>query len=410
MRDDGWTSDIGTNGSPRRQDTATPIPGLDVAIAKRYSRTKLGVLLGGTAWSLARLAWFSSGRRSVRLREALTATVPDPRFGGAAYVGVTTVLGWIGGLPVAYFGGHLVERRFGLTKQRDRAWLADEAKGLGLTLAVQVPLTTAVYALIRRRPRDWWVVLAGATVPFGVLLSALGPVLIMPIFNRFEVLRDPALAARVQALAFRAGVPIADVYQMDMSRQTEKPNAFFTGLGATKRIVLSDTLIDGFTPDEIEGIVAHELGHQVHGDIWRLVALGGGMGFAGAYALHRLAPLLIGRTRDRTGVTSLGDEASLPLLALLMTLLGFVAAPAQAAVSRAIERRTDGYALDLTRNGDAYASAMERLAVRALADPDPPSAVVFFLYSHPPIARRIAAARDHAAAGRTAEHVAGEVD
>jgi STE24 endopeptidase len=374
------------------------IPGLDVAKAKRYSRTRLVVLLLGTAGTVARLAWFAFSGRSARLRRAAAAVAPTPRLAPPAYVAAATLLSWLTSLPLAYLGGHRVERRFGLTKQSDRGWLGDQLKGLGLGLAFQVPLVTGAYAVIRRRPRDWWAILAGATVPLAVLLSNLAPVLILPIFNRFEPVRDRALADRVRRLADRAGVGIADVFEMDMSRQTEKPNAFFTGLGNTKRIVLSDTLVERFDAAEVDGVVAHELGHQVHGDIWRLIALGGGLGVGGAYALHRLAPPLVRRTSARTGVTHLGDEASLPLLGLVMVLVGFVAAPVQAAFSRAIERRTDRYALALTGDGEAYASTMVRLAAQSLADPDPPAPVVFFLYSHPPIAERIAAARAFAAA------------
>jgi len=143
-------------------------------------------------------------------------------------------------------------------------------------------------------------------------------------------------------------------------------------------------------------VVAHELGHQVHGDIWRLIAFGTSLTVAGAYAISRLAPPLVRRTAHETGVRDLGDAASLPLLALVGTAVGFVSAPMQAAFSRAIERRTDRYALDLTENGAAYASAMERLAALSLTDPDPSPAEVFFLYSHPPIGDRIRAAREFA--------------
>ena len=373
------------------------IPGLDVAKAKRYSRTRLAVLLISTGWTVARLAWFGLSGRSVRVRRAVEACVPDQRLGGALYVAVVTMLSWLTSLPVGYFGEHRVERRFGLTKQSDRAWFGDELKGLALTLALQAPLVSGAYAVIRRRPRDWWLVLAGATVPLTVVLGNLAPVLIMPLFNRFEPLADRALAARVRRLAARSGVPIADVYQMDMSRQSEKPNAFFAGLGNTKRIVLGDTLIDRFAPAEVDAVVAHELGHQVHADVWRLIGFFGGLGFAGAYALQRLAGPLVRRTAVRSGVREIGDEASLPLLGLIMVVLGFVAAPLSAAFSRAIERRTDRYALELTGDGEAYAAAMARLATQSLADPDPPAPVVFFLYSHPPIAERIAAARAFAA-------------
>jgi STE24 endopeptidase len=191
-------------------------------------------------------------------------------------------------------------------------------------------------------------------------------------------------------------VRISDVYEMDMSRQSEKPNALFTGLGATKRIVLGDTLLERFEPDEIEAVVAHELGHQVRGDIWRLIGFGAGAGFGAAWSLSRLAPTVLRRTERRTGVGEVGDVASLPILALIMTVIGFVLLPIQAAFSRAMERRADRYALELTRDGEAYARTMERLAALALADPAPPRPVVLFLYSHPPIADRIRAAREAA--------------
>lgn len=373
--------------------TPVEIPGLDVAKAKRYSRTRLIMLLVGTLWSLARLVWFALGGRSARLRRAAERVVPDRRLATPAYLAAATLLSWLSGLPVAYLGGHRVERRFGLTKQSDRGWLVDQLKGVGLGVVLQVPLLAGAFAVIRRRPRDWWAILAGATVPLAVVLSNLAPTLIMPLFNRFEPLSDAAGAARVKALATKAGVPIADVFRMDMSRQTEKPNAFFAGLGNTKRIVLSDTLIDRFEPAEVDSVVAHELGHQVHGDIWRMIAFGGGMGVGAAYLTSRLAPPLVARTSARTGVATIADPASLPLLGLVTALLGFLAAPLQAAFSRAIERRTDRFALELTGDGEAQARTDERLAVQSLADPDPAAAVVFFLYSHPPIAERIAAAR-----------------
>jgi STE24 endopeptidase len=384
------------------------IPGLDVAKAKRYSRIQLTVLLISTVWTIARLAWFALSGRSARTRSAVATAVPDRRLAGPLFVALVTVLTWLTGLPVRYAGGHRVERRFGLTKQSDGAWLGDELKGVALSLFLQVPLITGAYAVIRRRPRDWWLVLAGATVPLTVLLGNLAPVLIMPIFNKFEPLADRALVARVRRLAARAGVPITDVYRMDMSRQTEKPNAFFAGLGNTKRIVLGDTLVDRFAPVEVDAVVAHELGHQVHGDIWRMIGMLGGLGFAAAYALQRLAEPLVRRTAARSSVREVGDEASLPLLSLIMVAFGFVAAPLSAAFSRAIERRTDRYALELTGDGEAYAAAMARLATQALADPDPPAPVVFFLYSHPPIAERIAAAREFAASSRRGSLERGE--
>jgi STE24 endopeptidase len=375
---------------------AVEIPGLDVAKAKRYSRTKLAVLLLSTLWSVARLAWFASDRRAARLKASIARGVPDGRLTAPAFFTVTMAFSWLSSLPVAYVAGYQVERRFGLTKQSTSGWLGDQAKALLLGLLLQTPLLTAAYAVMRRRPRDWWLIIAGASVPLTVALSNLAPVLVMPLFNRFQRLRDEALAARVRELAARSGVRISDVYEMDMSRQSEKPNAMFTGLGNTKRIVLGDTLLAGFSPDEVEAVVAHELGHQVHGDIWRLIGFGAAAGFGIAWLLSQIAPAVVRRTRERTGVSEVADEASLPQLTLLMTAMGLVLMPVQAAFSRAMERRADRFAVALTRNGDAYSRAMEGLAAQSLADPDPPRPVVVMLYSHPPIVERIRAAREAA--------------
>ena len=370
------------------------IPGLDIPRAKRYARTRLAVLLASSAWSVARLVWFASNRRAARLEAAIAQKAPDRRLTTPGFVAAWTALSWCSSLPAAFLGGYVVERRFGLTRQPVRGWLTDQAKGLLVALALQVPLVTAAYAVIRRRRHDWWLVLSGAAVPLAVVLSNLAPTLLMPIFNTFTPLRNAALQERIRALSDRAGVTIGDVYQMDMSRQSEKPNALFTGLGNSKRIVLGDTLLERFEDDEIEAVVAHELGHQVHGDIWRLIGFGAGAGFGTAWLLSRLASPVLQRTFRQTGVRQVDDVASLPVLALIMTVTGFILMPIQAALSRAMERRADRYAIELTRDGSAYARAMERLAALALADPDPPRPVVLFLYSHPPIADRIRATRE----------------
>jgi STE24 endopeptidase len=368
------------------------VPELDRRRAKRYSRIRLAMLFGQTVASTGAMAWFALSGRSARLRDVAARVAPDRRLVDAVYLAAISTASWAATLPLDYLRDEVVERRFGLTKQTSANWAGDQVKGQAVNLALGVPLGSAALAVMRRRPRDWWLVLASVTVPVSVVFAQLAPVVLMPLFNRFEPLGDEQLETRIRRLASKAGVSIAAVYRMDMSRQTEKPNAFFTGLGRTKRIVLADTLLDRFAPDEIDGIVAHELGHQVHGDVWRFIAFGSTMGYGAAYATFRLAPRLIAATRRRTGVAAIGDVAALPLVGLVASLVGFVAAPVLAAFSRSVEWRTDRYALTLTGDGDAYARALSRLAVESLADPDPSRFIVFFLYSHPPIARRIAAA------------------
>jgi STE24 endopeptidase len=339
------------------------------------------------------MAWFALSGRSARLRTRVEQRVPDDRLTVPTYLAVASVGAAVASLPFEAVRDLLVERQYGLSKQTTAGWAGDQIKGLAVNLVVGLPLTTGAFWVIRRRPRDWWFVLASATVPVSVVFAQLAPVVLMPIFNRFDVLQDETVQRRIRDLSERAGVPIADVYRMDMSRQTEKPNAFFAGLGRTKRIVLSDTLLDRFEPDEIEGVVAHELGHQVHGDIWRLTALGLAAGYGVSYLAHRVMPRLVEATKGRTGVETLDDVASVPLFALVASTAGFALAPLMAAASRAIEARTDRYAVRLTGDAEAYVRVLTNLAVQSLADPNPSRLVVFFLYSHPPIARRIAEAR-----------------
>jgi STE24 endopeptidase len=377
----------------RRANSQTTIPGLDVAKAKRYSRVRLLCLGLSTVWSLVGLGLFAKDRRAMRLKHWLENRVPDVRLAAPLFLAACSVIAWLAGLLAAFLGGHVVERSFGLTKQTARGWLADQIKAMLVGLVVRTPLLALLFSIIRRRPRDWWLIVAGASAPLIALLSHLAPLLLMPLFNRIVPLRDEALARRLRQLAVRGGVSISDVYEIDMSRQSEKPNAMFTGLGSTKRIVLGDTMLQRFPPEEVEAVVAHELGHQVHGDIWRMIGFSTGATFLAAWVTSLLTPRLIRRTARWTGIADIGDEASLPILGVVTSAIGMALMPIQAAFSRSIERRADRFAIELTGDGETYARTMERLATQSLSDPDPPWPVVVMLYSHPPIAERIQAAR-----------------
>lgn len=365
----------------------------DLKRAHRYRRIKLALYATRLMSSVAFNGWLALSGTSARTHRAIRCNIPDSGFASLTYLAALSGGRWLTRLPLSYVSGHLVERAFGLTNQTGRGWLIEQAKAGVLGTVFNVPLTAAAFAVIRRRPNDWWLVLSGILIPATLLATRLAPVLIAPLFNRFESLDDPELTSRITALGERAGVRIVDVYRMDMSQQTEKANAYFTGLGKSQRIVLADTLLDRFRPDEVEGIVAHELGHQVHGDVWRLVGMFSGVGFGVAYALHRLAPGLIRSSQRRTGIQGPGDVTALPLYSLVMTGIGMTLQPLQAAVSRRIERRTDDFALTLTGDGTSYARAMERLTIQNLDDPDPPRWLIWYAYTHPPAVERIATAR-----------------
>jgi STE24 endopeptidase len=230
-------------------------------------------------------------------------------------------------------------------------------------------------------------------------------VLIMPLFNKYEPIKNRALADRIRALAAGQGVTVSEVQQMDMSKQTKKANAMFTGMGRTKRIVLGDTMLDEFGDDEIEVVLAHELGHQVHRDMWKLIAVSAPTSAVALFATHQLAPRVLRRWGRAWGLDvehGLGDAAALPLLLILTGGVSTALMPLLNGLIRTrVEAPADRYALDLTRKPAAFVGAMEKLARMNLANPSPSALVKYLLYDHPPISERIEAARRWEHANRT---------
>jgi STE24 endopeptidase len=366
----------------------------DPTRAVRYTRVREALFVVDLIWgALSQLLLFVTGR-SAALRALASRSAPRPWLADPLYLLLYGLLNRLLDLPLSYLAGHVVEHRFGLSTQGLRGWARDLLKATALGLAFELPLALLSYWTIRRSPRWWWLILSGLALPFTVVLAQLYPILIAPIFNKFVPLADPALADRVKALAGRAGVQVADVTQMDMSRQTRKANAFFAGLGRTKRIALGDTLVRELTSDEVEVVVAHELAHQVRGDVWKGIALSALATLGAAFLLSRTAQPLLDRLARRSSVRRVDDVASSPLLRLLLTALSLAAMPLANAFSRnMVERPADRFALELTDRPDAFASAMEKLGRMNLSDPSPPRIVELLLYSHPPVASRIAMAR-----------------
>ncbi|MCA1668032.1 MAG: M48 family metallopeptidase [Thermomicrobia bacterium] len=287
--------------------------------------------------------------------------------------------------PLGVYSGWHLPRTYGLSHQSFGSWLADLTKGSAIGGALGLGMIELLYWGLRRLP-DWWWLAGGAVyLLFNVVLSNLAPVLIMPLFNTFTPIADVALRERMLRLAERAGTRVRGVFTMDFSRRTNTGNAFVTGIGGTRRIVLGDTLIANYTPEEVEVVMAHELGHHVHGDIWR------GMAFDTVVTLIGLwiANLLLHAGVDAFGYRSVADVAAFPLFALILSAFGLVAMPLTNAYSRVRERAADAYALSLTGNAPAFVTAMQRLANQNLAEMEPPRWVVFLFYSHPPLAERI---------------------
>lgn len=293
-------------------------------------------------------------------------------------------------LPIAYVRGFAIQKAWHLSNQDAGAWLLDQAKGIGLSLVFSAIAALAFFAVVRWTPRWWWLWGAGAFTALTAVLVFLYPVVIAPLFNRFTPLDDAALTARIESLAVEAGVEIDEVLVADASKRSNAENAYVAGLGATKQVVLYDTLLAGGSEDETIFVVAHELGHEAESHVLKNLAISA-LGIVAGFAV--LARLVSGGTLLRwAGAESLADLRVLPGLLLFAVVAGVVTQPIANAVSRSFEAKADRIAFELIDDPAPAVGAFRRLALSNIADLRPPPAAVWMLYSHPPIVDRIAAA------------------
>lgn len=358
--------------------------------ASRYHRLRRRASLLGTALAAAFLLLLLVTGWSTSLRD-LAASLTGQSFLPTviSYVVLVALLGEAIQLPLGFYQGVVLERRYELSTQTTARWWIDRLKAGGVAIVFAVAGAVVVWSLLRWAPQYWW--LAGAlcfTVCL-VLLAQLAPVLLLPMFYTFTPLERPALAARLVALAERAGARVLGVFEWRLSDRTRKANAALTGIGRTRRILLSDTLLAEHSDDEVEVVLAHELAHHVHHDIWKAIALETILMTLGFY----LADRVLGASVGHFGLAAKDDVAGLPLLVLTGGAVSLALLPIANAVSRAHERRADRYALDMTGNAAAFTSAMKRLAAQNLAEERPSRLVEILSYSHPPITARLEAAR-----------------
>ncbi len=374
--------------------TLTPSASLDPERQKRakvYARIQRRLTLVDLAMgALYVIAWLAFGW-SAALKGYLLGWTANDWLLVAAY-GVVFGAGiFLLGLPLSYYSGFVLPHRFDLSNETLKGWVIDQIKSILIGGLLGGFLLEVVYAILRASPDLWWLWVAGFMLLFNVLLANLGPVILFPIFYKFSPLGDEHadLVERLLRLAKQAGARVRGVYRFDMSRRTKAANAALAGLGNTRRILLGDTLLDEFTHDEIETVMAHELGHHVHKDIPTGILIESALTLVGLY----LASLGLRWGAAAFGFAGPADIAALPVFALVMGAYGLVTMPLGNAYSRWRERQADLYALQTTGKGEAYAAALVRLANQNLADADPEPWVEFLLYSHPALGKRIEMAR-----------------
>jgi STE24 endopeptidase len=372
---------------------AEPAAARDEEVARRLGRARRQhfLLVAAASLVLPGLAW-SSGL-SARWAAALSALLPAWAVAPALVAGLLALYRLLL-LPASYGWGYWLPRRYGLATQSPAGWLLDWLKASALGVALGTLVASLFYLCVAALGPHWWWGYALLLSAGAVLLAYVTPYVLVPLFYPLRPLDSPPLAARIAALFERAGVRPPRVAVIALSRRTAEANAAVIGLGGSRRVVLGDTLLAQFTPEEIETIVAHELGHHVRGDIWRGIALE----LAAIWGGLALAAWLLPWVFATWGLGDWRAPAAFPLLALLAAAAGLATMPVVNAWSRACERAADRYAVALSGNGAAFAAALERLAAQNRLERQPPRWAELLLATHPSVAERVARARGGACA------------
>jgi len=373
--------------------TTTPPQTADSPEVRRYNRIQRWLSLSDTLIGFALLV--------VLLVTGWTGKLRDWSYLGArqhyflavfVYVLMFSIIAKIISSPFDVIGFRL-EHQYHLSNQKLRSWLWDEVKGWLLSLVLMTIMVELVYGIIRIAPQRWWIIAWAVFIGLFLLMAQLAPVVLMPIFYKFEPLANDSLRERLTKLGERAGTRVRGVYEWKLSEKSNKANAALTGLGSTRRIILADTLLQNYSDDEIEAVLAHELGHHVHKHILKGILTQVGITFFGFWLINVVLRFVLAKDWFPVLDPRLYDFANLPLIVLVATILGFVLMPALNAISRHHERQADRYAWENTAAIEPFITAMQKLADQNLAERQPAKWIEFLFHSHPSIGKRVAAAQ-----------------
>jgi STE24 endopeptidase len=312
------------------------------------------------------------------------------------YVLLLSVISKLLTLGLDVYSFHL-EHRFNLSNQKMGSWILDEAKGWLIGLVLGSILAEIVYGLMRSSPEHWWIFAWVIFIALYIFFAQIAPVILFPIFYKFIPLQNEELKSRLTRLGERAGTRIRGVYEWKLSEKSKKANAALTGLGNTRRIILADTLLQNYSADEIEAVLAHELGHHVHGHIFKSIIVEAGVTLIGFWAANEVLQYA---TQTAHLFPSRTDFANMPLLVLVSSFLSMVLMPALNAYSRFNERQADLYCWKSVPSITPFVTAMQKLTAQNLSERNPSRIVEVLFHSHPAISKRIAAAEHWAQQNR----------
>ncbi len=380
----------GETPAPSRDSTQTaevkvPEPS---PLAIRYYRSGNVLWAVGTGLSLLLPALLLYTGWSARMRSTAfrlgRSWLPSLMVYALLFTAVSAILG----LPLTFYEGFVRQHAYGLSNQTLSKWVEDWLKGVGLS-GLGLALVLWIPYLLLRRSRRWWLYAGLASAPIATFLLIVAPIWVDPLFNHFGPMKDHELEQRILQLAERAGIPGSRVYQVDKSVDTKTINAYVTGVGATKRVVLWDTILEKLNPDQVAFVAAHEMGHFVLGHVAALIGVITLLVTLSLYVVHRLAGRLISRSSGRFGFDHLADFASLPLLLLLSTGVSLITTPLVLAYTRHQEHEADRFGLELTRDNHAAATTFVRLQQENLAVPRPGAWYMLWRSSHPSLGERV---------------------
>ena len=389
-------------GAARAQDAPpAPPPSTAAALAGRvavpeptpqalaYHRSGNVIWAFNTVWGLLVPAVILWTGFSGRMRDRARAIGRNWFFTVAIYWVIFTLVSTVVDLPRVYYEGFVRQHAYGLSNQTLGKWASDQMASVAVTLVIGGVALWVPYLLLRKSPRRWWLYTSLLAVPFIITIVLVQPLWIDPLFNTFGPMKDKTLESQILQLANRAGIEGGRVFEVAKSEDTKALNAYVNGFGATKRIVLWDTILKALDRPQLLVVMGHEMGHYVLGHVWKLILLLSVIIFGLTYAIHRVSGTLIDKCGARFGFTSLGDVASLPLMLLLVGALSLVTDPLTLAVQRHYEHEADRFALEITRDNRAGATAFVIMQQENLAVPRPGRLYTWFRMSHPPVGERI---------------------
>ncbi len=310
---------------------------------------------------------------------------------GNLYVGVfifLTMFGflyWFSFLPLDFYSTFLLEHKFSLSNQTFFLWAKQYLKQMLISSLIVLLLIELLYLFMKNFPSTWWIWISLVWIFFSIVLAKVTPIFIIPLFYKLVSLKDEVLKGRLKNLVTSSGLKVDSIMQMDLSKDTKKANAAFSGIGKSKRILLSDTLLSSFSHDEIEVVLAHEIAHKKFAHIWKHILFGAFITFLSTFILK----VILDNYGMRLGYFVVYDVANFPFIFLYIFVFGILFSPIQNAFSRFLERQADRYAILLSKNKEAFISTMEKLSIQNLSDKEPPFIMEVLMYDHPPISKRI---------------------